>query len=636
VAVRTRAMLALARLERLDATPLVLATLADAAPDVREAAAFAAGQLDLALAGAGSADAHATALRGQVQAALLARLAAEDTPAVRGAVIRALGRVGDGTALKQLIQVAQDPGQSAVLRAEALRAIGVAATRRPPTLSADPALAAVVHAALKDSPALAPAAAYAAFRQGLALDATALAAPALAGGDEEAREGRIALARALGQATTEGYARAIDGVLADADWRVVVEGVRALLRRQDPHAERLHPVLARAVGRLQDAGQGHVLRETCLALADRGAPALSGQPVLDVVAALPADDATATARCTCAAAAVVLGADTGVLATCGPGTARAKDRRRLLTVEHARLSNRERATGLGTFLDHADPVVAVAAASAMCRLDGEHAADLAATRLLNEEDPGVATALLECFGGGRNATVLRDRTLAVVAQRFFAGATVTDTEPLVQVAQLAQGRGPGVADTLALLSSHPSTRVQVAARGLAHGARPPGPEALVRPTPAVPTLPLAATLVTTRGRIQIAFERELAPRTVQTFVELARKGTYKDTPFHRVVAGFVAQGGDPRGDGHGGPGFAIPCENSDAAFTRGAVGIATAGKDTGGSQFFITHSHQPHLDGRYTLFARVLLGLDVLDALQPDDLLLDVEVAGALNPRAGR
>jgi cyclophilin family peptidyl-prolyl cis-trans isomerase len=100
-----------------------------------------------------------------------------------------------------------------------------------------------------------------------------------------------------------------------------------------------------------------------------------------------------------------------------------------------------------------------------------------------------------------------------------------------------------------------------------------------------------------------------------------------------VIADFVAQGGDPRGDGSGGPGYTIPNENHAGAFVRGAVGIATAGTDTGGSQFFLTHSDQPHLDGRYTRFATVVDGLPVMDALQREDLLLSVDFVTALRPR---
>jgi cyclophilin family peptidyl-prolyl cis-trans isomerase len=151
--------------------------------------------------------------------------------------------------------------------------------------------------------------------------------------------------------------------------------------------------------------------------------------------------------------------------------------------------------------------------------------------------------------------------------------------------------------------------------------------------PAAPsTLPLGVVLVTARGQIVVAFDRENAPRAVATFVQLANDGALNGTPFHRVIADFVAQGGDPRGDGSGGPGFMIVDEPADVPFVRGTVGIAHAGKDTGGSQFFLTHSDQPHLEGRYTRLGTIVEGLDVMDTLQPHDVLLDVEIAAQLRP----
>ena len=149
----------------------------------------------------------------------------------------------------------------------------------------------------------------------------------------------------------------------------------------------------------------------------------------------------------------------------------------------------------------------------------------------------------------------------------------------------------------------------------------------LRGWPALPeALPRAAVLHTTRGEIRIRFTPDIAPYTVANFASLASSGKLDKTPFHRVVSDFVSQGGDPRGDGSGGPGYTVTCENNDAPYTRGAVGMALAGKDTGGSQFFLTHSEQPHLDGRYTLFGRVEEGLDVMDALGPDDRLERVEL----------
>jgi cyclophilin family peptidyl-prolyl cis-trans isomerase/HEAT repeat protein len=125
--------------------------------------------------------------------------------------------------------------------------------------------------------------------------------------------------------------------------------------------------------------------------------------------------------------------------------------------------------------------------------------------------------------------------------------------------------------------------------------------------------------LTSRGTFVIQLDGEQAPNTVATFLDLAANGFYNGLSFHRVVPDFVIQGGDPRGDGWGGPGFTIRSEWSRQPYERGTVGIAHAGKDTGGSQFFVAHSPQPHLNGRYTVFGRVTEGMEVVDAIQPGD-----------------
>ncbi len=130
-----------------------------------------------------------------------------------------------------------------------------------------------------------------------------------------------------------------------------------------------------------------------------------------------------------------------------------------------------------------------------------------------------------------------------------------------------------------------------------------------------------ATIVTSKGEIDIALFFDVAPLTVLNFIDLANEGFYDGLTFHRVVPNFVVQGGDPRGDGCGGPPYYIRCEYSDEPYRRGTVGIATSGKDTGGSQFFITLSPQPHLEGRYTVFGQVLSGMDVVDRVVVGDLI---------------
>jgi cyclophilin family peptidyl-prolyl cis-trans isomerase len=128
-------------------------------------------------------------------------------------------------------------------------------------------------------------------------------------------------------------------------------------------------------------------------------------------------------------------------------------------------------------------------------------------------------------------------------------------------------------------------------------------------------------LETDRGIIQIELAMLDAPLTVETFTALARQGFYDGISVHRVVPDFVVQSGDPRGDGEGGPGFTIRDEINQRPFLRGAVGMALDGADTGGSQFFITHSPQPHLDGRYAVFGRVVSGMEIVDQLEQWDVI---------------
>lgn len=137
--------------------------------------------------------------------------------------------------------------------------------------------------------------------------------------------------------------------------------------------------------------------------------------------------------------------------------------------------------------------------------------------------------------------------------------------------------------------------------------------------------PVNATINTVRGPIRLELFGADAPITVSNFLTLARSGYYRNTRFHRVVPNFVAQDGDPRDDGNGGPGYAIRDEMNRRRYERGAVGMALSGPDTGGSQYFITHSPQPHLDGHYTVFGRVVRGYDVLDKLVQGDLITHID-----------
>ncbi len=163
--------------------------------------------------------------------------------------------------------------------------------------------------------------------------------------------------------------------------------------------------------------------------------------------------------------------------------------------------------------------------------------------------------------------------------------------------------------------------------GVSIEERPPGRRASVDWSPLLafkggPVLRLRST----RGEIGILLLPDEAPFTVLAVLRLVRSGFYDGLNFHRVVPNFVAQGGDPRGDGTGGPAFTLRSEFSRLKFERGAVGMASAGKDTEGSQFFIMHSEAPHLDGRYTVFGRVIEGMDAADRLRVGDKIISVRV----------
>ena len=128
-----------------------------------------------------------------------------------------------------------------------------------------------------------------------------------------------------------------------------------------------------------------------------------------------------------------------------------------------------------------------------------------------------------------------------------------------------------------------------------------------------------ALLRTAHGEITVRLRADLAPQTVHSFVFLAREGFYDGSNFHRVIPGFIAQGGDPTGGGAGGPGYSVPDEPSDEPFEAGAVGMANAGPNQNGSQFFIALEPARHLNGRYTLFGVVEEGMDAALALTPRD-----------------
>lgn len=133
---------------------------------------------------------------------------------------------------------------------------------------------------------------------------------------------------------------------------------------------------------------------------------------------------------------------------------------------------------------------------------------------------------------------------------------------------------------------------------------------------------------TDKGTIELELFEKDAPNTVKNFEKLINEGFYNGLTFHRVIPDFVIQGGCPVGNGTGGPGYTIKCETEGNLNKHGtgALSMAHAGKDTGGSQFFITHSPQPHLDGVHTVFGKVISGMDVVNSIKQGNKMVNLKV----------
>jgi cyclophilin family peptidyl-prolyl cis-trans isomerase/HEAT repeat protein len=229
-----------------------------------------------------------------------------------------------------------------------------------------------------------------------------------------------------------------------------------------------------------------------------------------------------------------------------------------------------------------------------------------------------------------------------VMRETYAGMEVPqDVEPMTAIVRAhGAARDPAALDFLlsvALEGPHPVLRRAAAEsldRRFGEGIQF---EATGLSVPAFPRLDwdyltgLGATprlvLETDRGRIVLEMFTHWAPVTVQTIARLASGRKYDGVPFHRVVPNFVVQGGDfARADGFGGPEYFLPSEFTTLPYTTGTLGMASAGPDTEGSQFFVTHSPQPHLDGRYTVFGRILEGQEVVDELRVGDRIVRARV----------
>jgi cyclophilin family peptidyl-prolyl cis-trans isomerase/HEAT repeat protein len=619
---RLRALRALARLQDLATLDTVLAGLRAAEPRVRDEAAFAAGELGLAW------EPLPDEAKVKLTEALLAAEAVESDATARHTLLESLSKVATPGAVQRLTERLKDPSDEVAGRAAV--ALGVSG-RRGASLADVPleVAGALTLPNRKVEARYGGAYVLAVAKRPAALD---FLRRCLTDAEPDVR---ALCVKGFADVGGPEDALVLGRLLKDPVPRVAAEAARTLARISARCSgpctaldalEALAPRAARVAA--GDSASAHPL----LAVAQLGLPTF-GRPVLESLRRTVREAAgqggaetaaTDLAWLDCRFAAA-LDRQTGALAEvlrCGDGKVEEARRLALGLREVAQAQVPGGAKDAVAYLKHPDARVRSAALEAVSARPVPEAAE-PVRALIGGEDLVVAGSAAATAGKLKDARALE--AVRALAARVPQEPDLADPVAGALVALLGK-------EAEALLRpwlEHPHANVRrVAAEHLTQltgqpvrSARVELPADTFRPTPA----PTGASLTfrTRKGDITVALDAD-APLTSGNLFALAKRGYFNGITFHRVVPDFVAQGGDPRGDGEGGPGYSIRCEMTRRPYRRGVLGMALSGKDTGGSQFFFTHSPQPHLDGRYTAFGEVTRGLEVVDALLEGDTLLEV------------
>jgi cyclophilin family peptidyl-prolyl cis-trans isomerase/HEAT repeat protein len=625
-AVRARALLALARLQDADTAPLVAAACADPDAEPRAMAAFAAGELGL------SWDGLPDAARGKLAEAVLAAEAHELDAGARTQELTALGRLRTPAAMDRLVQrLAAEPD----IAEPAALALGVAARAKAPWPEAATPLLASRLGASEPAPlrwAAAYALGYASGSEGRAALLAALS--------DASFEVRATAAKGLAERGTVKDAPSLEPLLSDAAPSVAAEASRTLakLAARCEEGSACPPLLAlSSLGAAVDlVSHGNVRQGAppLVALAQAGLPP-SGLPLLATLRARLRTDFAASppgargdlAWLDCRLAAAEDRGEGWLAETLGCGSGLVPEVRRLRlglaeVAQSAALAGAFERTAAQRYLASSDATVQVAAVNVVGASHHPEAAQ-DVRPLVSNKDPVLSAAAAAALGelgdtASGPAVLLRAEVATQEPEQADAWA-----DALVAL------KPEGARELLHkwLLASHPHLRHAAehalsALEGVPVRAPSPAPEEPVL-SPSAEPVPsdVLWKLPTARGVVVVKPAFEAAPETVAQLTRLARAGFFRGLTFHRVVPDFVVQGGDPRGDGEGGPGFTLPCEVSPLRYRRGTVGMALSGKDTGGSQLFVALSPQPHLEGRYTIVGEVVSGMDALDSVLEGDSL---------------
>jgi cyclophilin family peptidyl-prolyl cis-trans isomerase len=454
-------------------------------------------------------------------------------------------------------------------------------------------------------------------------------------------EVRALCAKGLGEKDVgaEADASLLKKLLDDPDYRVAVEATRSLTRLSGKcKVATCAPLtaldgLSVRVDRLLrgDTSGG---AQPLLALAQAPLPASAKPLLISLRLKLAATKAAESPRvrqdganldCRLAAALDRLAGTLAEVKKCGGGLVDEPRRlvlglHELATVPPANPA--KRAAELGALVAHADGRVRLAAVELL----GETKAPASIERVKSQL--GSSDSVLAAAAAAALAKLGDKRSIPAIRSLAAKAITEIDTAPVLAEALATLQAKEAIADLEPWLASPNATIRSSAAEALSKlkGQPVAVPRVEGPAEPAPPPLARDAKLVvsTEKGDFEIELFTQDAPLTSGNLVALARRGYFKNLTFHRVVPDFVVQGGDPRGDGEGGPGYTIRCEINHHPYVRGVVGMALSGKDTGGSQFFVASSPQPHLDGRYTTFGSVTRGLEVVDLLLEGDRIIDI------------
>jgi len=628
--VKTRLALALGRIGSYEGVDVLSALACDKAAQVRKLAYFSLGLI----AGDGVLD------------LLKKRLTVEKSPDLIGACLGALGQVG-GESVPDIL-AGYFENDNAVIRAAALRAMGIYGAAGIP-VSGQIITAISLH--LTDLAKQVRFMSVFALYRIVALSSEpesaifdALRKAATQDSSPDVRGYAIRTLAKLGKMDAE----LLKETLADKHDRISAQAAFSIgLVKGDAHCVLARQAMIIVAKRLTEEPSllGSTYAHTVRAALEEAAKCRANLQIKTAAASIyqnttsePIDQrSAATAKVKCLASLVADYDDVSLVA-CDPARPYAGKRMLSKRLGKGKETSPEAIKLLSEMLTDPDPRVVLAALDSLGPLPGNKAKQ-AVLAAFEHHNPIVVSAVFDTLAAnGENFAAYKGTMSAIeLALKRYLPFNHAQAPLVSAAAALAALKTPQAIELLSKLAIDPRPAVRSAVLSAYDSLVNENPPKLLTPIqPAHPITPkeksywrtktATATIITTRGSFVIDLNPSIAPATVASFVELATDGYFDDSEIHRVVPNFVIQAGDPTGTGLGDPDYMLRCEVSPTPYIKGTVGMALAGKDTGGSQFFVTISPQPHLDGKYTVFGHVTSGMDTVELIEEGDSILSIDI----------